>query len=108
MKYKYEENTSKEKFNLLREGITHKSDNYTLKSLIEESKEVHEYDEPEVFQKDDEIIMKMIMIVLYVNFAKKQVFQVNCYIICKILYLMMKILQVLILNLININILLCI
>ena len=47
MKYKYEENTSKEKFNLLREGITYKSDNYTLKSLIEESKEVHEYDEPE-------------------------------------------------------------
>ena len=47
MKYKYEENTSKEKFNLLREGITYKSENYTLKSLIEESKEVHEYDEPE-------------------------------------------------------------
>ena len=47
MKYKYEENTSKEKFNLLREGITYKSDNYTLKSLIDESKEVHEYDEPE-------------------------------------------------------------
>lgn len=47
MKYKYEENTSKEKFNLLREGITYKSDNYTLKSLIEQSKEVHEYDEPE-------------------------------------------------------------
>lgn len=47
MKYKYEENTSKDKFNLLREGITHKNNIYTLKSLIEESKEVHEYDEPE-------------------------------------------------------------
>ena len=47
MKYKYEENTSNEKFNLLREGITYKSENYTLKSLIEESKEVHAYDEPE-------------------------------------------------------------
>ncbi len=47
MKYKYEENISKEKFNLLKNGINHKKEKYSLESLIQESKELHEYEEPE-------------------------------------------------------------
>jgi ADP-ribose pyrophosphatase YjhB (NUDIX family) len=46
-KYKNEELTSREKFNSLLKGITINNDNFTLKSLINESKQNEKWNEPE-------------------------------------------------------------
>jgi len=46
-KYKYEENIAKDKFELLKEGVKSNDGMYSISTLIEESKQYDENDEPE-------------------------------------------------------------
>ena len=45
--YKHEENGSRDKFEMLRSGIMGKGQQYSLASLIEESNQYKQWDEPE-------------------------------------------------------------
>ena len=47
LQYKIEQNTSKEKFITLKDGVLNKDEYYTLESIIEDSKEFQEFTEPE-------------------------------------------------------------